>query len=127
MAANEPKKPNFNKNNNASNPKRSFNFYWIYAIIAIGFIAVQFYSSGNYSREISPNEFFDIAERGYVEKINIIRELLKEQLDASVNQRQKMLEANANLNVFLKNTPIPVNEFDSDEKLKAFILEKNLE
>lgn len=72
MAANEPKKPNFNKNNNASNPKRSFNFYWIYAIIAIGFIAVQFYSSGNYSREISPNEFFDIAERGYVEKINII-------------------------------------------------------
>ena len=52
--------------------KPSFNFYWIYAIIAIGIIAMQVFTSGSNTREISPNEFLELAKDGYVDKIVII-------------------------------------------------------
>lgn len=54
------------------NNKRSFNFYWIYALIAIGIIAMQVLTSGTNTREISTPEFFELAKDGYVEKIIII-------------------------------------------------------
>jgi len=59
------------KNNNNSG-KKSFNFYWIYAFIAVGIIAVQLFSNSSVSKEITPNDFFDIAQKGFVEKIDII-------------------------------------------------------
>ncbi|MEO9258556.1 MAG: ATP-dependent metallopeptidase FtsH/Yme1/Tma family protein, partial [Crocinitomicaceae bacterium] len=59
-------------NNNKNTGKKSFNFYWIYALIAVGIIAVQLFSNSSVSREITPNDFFDIAQKGYVEKIDII-------------------------------------------------------
>lgn len=55
--------------------KPSFNFYWIYAIIAVGIIAMQVFSSGGNTREISPNDFIELAKDGYVEKIIIINNL----------------------------------------------------
>lgn len=54
------------------NNKKSFNFYWIYALIAIGIIAMQVLTSGTNTREISTPEFFELAKDGYVEKIIII-------------------------------------------------------
>jgi ATP-dependent metalloprotease FtsH len=56
------------------NNKKSFNFYWIYALIAIGIIAMQVLTSGANTREISTPEFFELAKDGYVEKIIIINE-----------------------------------------------------
>lgn len=58
------------KSNKTNKP--SFNFYWIYAIIAIGIIALQVFTSGGNTREISTNDFFELAKDGYVEKIIII-------------------------------------------------------
>lgn len=55
-----------------TNTKKSFNFYWIYALIAIGIIAMQVMTSGTNTREISTPEFFELAKEGYVEKIIII-------------------------------------------------------
>src|SRR5690606_11080240 len=52
--------------------KPSFNFYWIYAIIAVGIIAMQVFTSGGNTRQISPNDFIELAKDGYVEKIIII-------------------------------------------------------
>jgi ATP-dependent metalloprotease FtsH len=51
---------------------KSFNFYWIYALIAVGIIAMQAFSTNGVTREISTNEFIDLAKDGYVEKITII-------------------------------------------------------
>lgn len=53
----------------------SFNFYWIYAIIAVGIIAMQVFTSGANTREISTNDFFELAKDGYVDKIIIINNL----------------------------------------------------
>lgn len=58
------------KSNKTNKP--SFNFYWIYAIIAVGIIALQVFTSGGNTREISTNDFFELAKDGYVEKIIII-------------------------------------------------------
>ena len=54
-------------------PKINFNFYWIYAIIAIIFFAVQAMSWGGGAVAISPQKFErDILSTGDVEKIIVI-------------------------------------------------------
>jgi len=60
------------KENSNKPTKPSFNFYWIYAIIAVGIIAMQVFTSGGNTRQISPNDFIELAKDGYVEKIIII-------------------------------------------------------
>jgi cell division protease FtsH len=61
-----------NNKDNKGNSKRTFNFYWIYAVIALALIGFQFFSSSNISKEITPNDFFDLAQNAYVKRIDII-------------------------------------------------------
>ena len=60
-----PKKPNL--------PKNPFNFYWIYAIIAVGLIAIQFISYKGNLKEKQLTYFFEVMLKQHqVEKIVIV-------------------------------------------------------
>jgi cell division protease FtsH len=64
-----PKK-NTSNNKNIKTPK--FNFYWVYGIIFVLFIAYQFFNANTSSKKISQNEFREILEEGDIDKILII-------------------------------------------------------
>jgi cell division protease FtsH len=49
-----------------------FNFYWIYAILAIGFIAIQYFNYSNPVEEITWPKLVDILTKQDVEKIVIV-------------------------------------------------------
>ena len=82
----ENKKPTGNepnnkkdKNNTPGNGKPPFNFYWIYAILAILFIALQFYNWGGTAIDISQQKFENqMLGTGDVEKIIVVnREIVE--------------------------------------------------
>ncbi len=68
----------FNKHKNTENqenkpPKRKFNFYWIYGILALIFIALQFFNWSGSGKEISWQEFErKMLSEGDVERIVIV-------------------------------------------------------
>ena len=47
----------------------SFNFYWIYIIIAATLFGIYFMSSNELSREISYSDFQTMAKNGYFERM----------------------------------------------------------
>ncbi len=49
-----------------------FNFYWIYAILAIGFIAIQYFNYSNPVEEITWTRLVDVLTKQDVEKIVIV-------------------------------------------------------
>lgn len=60
-------------NSNKEKKKSPFSVYWIYAIIGVALIAFQLYSSSGGSSEIeSKVTFFQLAEAGGLENVNII-------------------------------------------------------
>ena len=59
-------------NKNQGKKKRPFNFYWIYAIIALVLIILQVFSWTGSSKTISESEFKRLANAGAVDKIKII-------------------------------------------------------
>lgn len=61
-----------NNTNNNKKKKKGFNFYWVYAIIIFGILAVQIFSMGGGAKDISQNDFFDVAEKGWVEEVVIV-------------------------------------------------------
>ena len=69
-------------------PKFNFNFYWIYAIIAIVFFAVQFLSWGGGATEVNWNKFeSQMLMRGDVEKIVVIN---KERAEVYIKRERLM-------------------------------------
>jgi len=54
------------------NPKSKFNFYWIYAILAVVFFGTYFINFGGDTEEINWGELKDMLEREDVEKIILI-------------------------------------------------------
>lgn len=81
-------------------PRRRFNFYWIYAIIALIFIGLQVLSSmGGSIKTTSFTDFTEMIERGDVEKVKIINQrivqvYLNEEALSSDNEAYKELESN---------------------------------
>jgi AFG3 family protein len=82
----ENKKPTGNEpgnkkdqNNTPGKGKPPFNFYWIYAILAVLFIALQFYNWGGSAIEISQQRFENqMLGSGDVEKIIVVnREIVE--------------------------------------------------
>ena len=70
MPPKPPIKPNFN---GGKDGKKGFNFYWIYGIIAIGFIFLTFFNnSSNSSETIQWGELKTIIEKGDASKIVVI-------------------------------------------------------
>ena len=63
-------KKNTPNNKNIKTPK--FNFYWVYGIIFVLFIAYQFFNANTSSKKISQNEFREILQEGDIDKILII-------------------------------------------------------
>lgn len=63
--------PLSNKNKPGA-PKRKFNFYWIYGILAVVFIALQFYDWGGSSQETTWMQFEKMLSKKDVEKVVVI-------------------------------------------------------
>ena len=55
----------------------SFNFYWIYIIIAATLFGIYFMSSNELSREISYSDFQTMAKNGYFERMILHQERLR--------------------------------------------------
>lgn len=53
-------------------PKQSFSFYWIYIVLAIAFISIQFMDFGTGPREISWNELYSMIKNKKIEKIIVV-------------------------------------------------------
>lgn len=60
------------KNNTPGKPRFKFNFYWIYGILAIAFIAIQFLNFDGTSREINGNQLRQMLNKRDVEKIKVV-------------------------------------------------------
>jgi cell division protease FtsH len=71
---NTPKSP---FKNNLS-PKRKFSFYWIYAILALAFIGLQFFNWKSPTKDIKENDFLKILAKHQVEKIAVVNKVKAE-------------------------------------------------
>lgn len=65
-------------NNNPQDKKRPFNFYWIYAIIAVVLISIQLLNWGGGTREITYDDFSTLARKGIVRELVIINKEMAE-------------------------------------------------
>lgn len=56
-------------------PKKNkgFNAYWIYAIIVVLLISFNLFHFNSREIEVQESDFYELAERGYVEKINVVK------------------------------------------------------
>lgn len=54
-------------------PKGGFNFYWIYGIVAVIILMMMLMSPNDNGRKINQDQFFELAKKGYVEKILVIK------------------------------------------------------
>ncbi|WP_421754717.1 ATP-dependent zinc metalloprotease FtsH [Croceimicrobium sp.] len=94
FSRNSGEKPNGNnKGGPGGDPRRRFNIYWIYAIIALFLIALQLlHSVGNDQKQINFDDFTAMIERGDVKKVKIINEkivqvyLTKDALDSGLEE-----------------------------------------
>ena len=67
--------PGGGKPGGPNDPKKRFNFYWVYAGIALIFIAIQVVGSfGNTLNRTTFGDFTDMLERGDVKEVRIINE-----------------------------------------------------
>lgn len=89
---NKQKNSLYNKGNK---PGKSFNFMWIYAIIAVLIIGSQFLMAPAEVKDFSQHDFEEIASDGFVEKITIVNKeqvevfIKKDRLDDLVAQNKK--------------------------------------
>ena len=76
FSRNSGEKPNGNnKGGPGGDPRRRFNIYWIYAIIALFLIALQLlHSVGSDQKQTNFDDFTAMIERGDVKKVKIINE-----------------------------------------------------
>ncbi len=74
MAENKKSTPNKNFNPNIRKPKGGFSFYWIYGILAVVFLALQFFSWNGSSEKTTMKDFVKMLAKGHVEKIVIIND-----------------------------------------------------
>ncbi|MCH2044243.1 MAG: ATP-dependent zinc metalloprotease FtsH [Saprospiraceae bacterium] len=65
-----------NKNTQGSKPK--FNPYWIYAIIAVLLISINFFDIGGSPQTISEDKFLEYVEKGHVSKVVIVNNAFAE-------------------------------------------------
>ncbi len=93
-------RPDGSGNSEKNRPK--FNFYWIYGIIAIGIIAMQFLNLGNKPQKTLPRDFFAMVQRGDVENVEIVNDKF-----ARIYIRKELLETPAYNHLFEKRFGAP--------------------
>jgi cell division protease FtsH len=79
-----PKKPQM--------PKNSFNFYWIYAIIIIALIALNFVKIGGGSQEIDAKQFAEMVRNMDVQRIEIVNKTYAEVYIKAEKLKEKKYE-----------------------------------
>jgi len=57
--------------------KGGFNFYWIYGIVAVVIFMLMLTSSGSTGKDIDEDDFYDLADKGLVEKIIVFKNIEK--------------------------------------------------
>lgn len=60
-------------NNKNTGNKKGFNAYWIYAIIVVFLIAYSLFQIKPQTIEIDNDKFFQLAENGLIEKVDLIK------------------------------------------------------
>lgn len=100
FSKNSGEKPKGDNKGGGGDPRRRFNFYWVYAIIALIFIGLQVLSSmGGNIQTTTFADFTEMIERGDVIKVKIINQrivqvYLTEDALASDNEAYKEIETN---------------------------------
>ncbi len=75
MSKNQPKQKNsnpFQSGGAKKTPTGGFNFYWLYAIFAIGLIGINFFNWNPQPENIKYGEFKEMVQKGEVERLEII-------------------------------------------------------
>ncbi len=113
-----------NKNKDGKKPgKFGNNSYWIYAIIIFGiliFNVIIYSNKGN--SETTTEEFFDMAEKGYIEKVEVINKSL---VQVYLNEAGKKANPELKENPMSKYTPDYTFELGSIETFTARINDLN--
>ena len=93
-----------------SNKKPKFSAYWIYAIIIIGFLALNFLGGGSMGSapETTPSDFNDFLRNGEVERVLIVN---RRKAKVFLNQEAKAQEKH---NKNKKNSILPTSPNDPD-------------
>lgn len=97
---------NNNNNNNNTDPsnrdnKSQFNYYWVYAIVVLGFLALMFSPFEHQIKVIEPQKFFrEMLPNGDVSKVTIVNKELVEVFlkEAALSQPQYQDVAHNSLN-----------------------------
>ena len=64
-------KEKFTGNKNNNDPKKPFNFYWIYAIIGVILISLNLFQWNGSMTDIDPSQFEEMVKAGDVQKVII--------------------------------------------------------
>ena len=100
MADKEKKNSNFSPNfNSIKKNKPKFSFYWIYAILAVVFIAIQYFNYSNPVKETTWNKVAEMLVKQDVEKIVVIN---KEK--AEIYIKKEKLQKDTAYKEFLKKS-----------------------
>lgn len=86
----QPKKNQpFFGSNNKKRPKGNFSIYWVYAILAVSFIAIQFINFTPGPKEISWKEFYVMLKNKDVEKLVVVNKETVEVYTKTAPVKQK--------------------------------------
>lgn len=82
-------------NNKNTGNKKGFNAYWIYAIIVVFLIAYSLFQIKPQTIEIDPDRFFVLAENGFVERIDLIKNEEKAEVFLKQDQIQAVIASDS--------------------------------
>lgn len=77
--------------------KKSMNFYWIYALIAMVLIGMMVFRSGGDGKEIPYRSFKEFAEKGYIKKVVYNKSIGKVYLDSLGKAELKIKDNNPSM------------------------------
>lgn len=72
------RKPTVPKLSKDENPKQGFNFYWIYGLLALVFLALQIYNWGSGPKRIEKGELIKMLKEQDIERIDLINREMAE-------------------------------------------------
>lgn len=125
MAEEQNNRRNRNQGPNGNEEgKKSMNFYWIYALIAMVLILMMVFRSGSDGKEIPYREFKEYAQKGYIKKVVYNKSIGKVYLDSLGKADLKIKDSSPSMGMgnssdFWFNPPIIENIGTEIENLGA--------
>lgn len=102
------------------NPKKGFNFYWIYAVIGVILISITLFDNVSNVRTIPLNEFKQMANRGHIDNLVVLNNkvvkvsIKRDSLSASLHSKYKLQDGNPGPHYQFSSPP--PQEFEKDLK-----------